>query len=533
MLGNCELMRFHRFNLAEYMLAPDSDSGREMDQASENLKKVEHIVVLMLENRSFDHMLGYLSLPSEGGGGGRTDIDGLTGPEENFNELDGARYPVEPFGGARLVKSQDPDHSGEGVAEQMAGDMGGFVSNYARTRNPAATAPRPGDPMRYQTADNVPVFDFLASEFAVCDRWFCSVPGSTWPNRIASLAGEAREKDNRDLPLYDRRSFVRSLPDDVSWRWYSSDPGSLRLVDGRYRVGWSECFAHVEKPTAVQPATLFGDIKDEALPQVAWIDPNFVDLGGLSGADDDHPPTDVMAAQSFVLKIYNMLRSRPTLWRKTMLVVVYDEHGGFYDHRHPGDGLPPEFTRRAEFGVFGPRVPAIVVSPFVGRGKAYGSAQGDDPKFLFDHTTLIKTILLRFAGGDFNGLPPRVASAAHLGHLLSEAEPRDAPPVPEESIEEVTDWWAGQIGRRLRNPLANVPALAELREGESEGLERVGQWLWEAIDWIVERIPFLRRRRRVPRRVSVAIPDDANELEQGIARAAVEIRKQGLPPGQP
>ncbi len=506
-----------------------------MDEASKNLRKVDHIVVLMLENRSFDHMLGYLSLPAGGGGGARTDVDGLTGPEANFNKLGEDTYPIEPFGKDRvLVKAQDPCHSGPCVTEQMEDEMGGFVASYVSTRDPDSTCTKPGDPMLYQEASNVPVFDFFAEHFAVCDRWFCSVPGSTWPNRIASLAGEARETSNTTIPLYDRTSFVRSIPDAVSWRWYSSDPGSLRLVDGDYRVGWEDNFAHVEKPTTIQPRTLYGDIRSGELPNVAWIDPNFVDLGGLTGADDDHPPTDVMAAQSFVLKIYNMLRSKQSLWRKTMLVIVYDEHGGFYDHRSPADSdLPREFTERAEFEVFGPRVPAIVVSPFVKPGAAYGSAQDNEPRFLYDHTTLIKTILLRFADGDFSGLPARVASAAHLGHLLTEPAPREAPPVPDASIDAVTGWWAGQIGRRLVDPQASVPALLELEEGEGEGLEGAGEWFWGAVDWFVDHVPFLRARPRAPEQPSVSIAEGANELEQGIARAAVQIRKQGLPPGQP
>lgn len=498
-----------------------------MGEADDNLKKIEHIVVLMLENRSFDHMLGYLSLPASGGGG-REDVDGLTGPEVNYNDFAGERYPIKPFGPDRiLTKAQDPCHSGACVAEQMEDEMGGFVANYATTRGANAVGPEPGDPMLYQTADNVPVFDFLAREFAISDRWFCSVPGSTWPNRIASLAGEARETSNRTIPLYSRRSFVRLLPPTVSWRWYSSDPGSLRLVDDKYRVGWESNFAYVEKPTAIQPRTLYGDIRSGELPQVAWIDPNFVDLGGLTGADDDHPPTDVMAAQSFVLKIYNMLRSKQSLWRKTMLVIVYDEHGGFYDHRDPGKGLPPEFTERAEFGVFGPRVPAIVVSPFVRRGAVYGSPQGEDPDFLYDHTSLIKTILLRFAGGDFSGLPPRVASAAHLGHLLTEAKPREAPALPEESLDRVTGWWGGQIGRRLINPMANVPAMLELDDEEGEGLQSGAEFVWGVINWIVDHVPFLHRKP------TIAVPPDANELELGIAKAAARIRKKGLPPGQP
>jgi hypothetical protein len=100
---------------------------------------------------------------------------------------------------------------------------------------------------------------------------------------------------------------VRSLPKDVTWRWYSSDPGSLRLIDDEYRVGYEDNFAYVERPTLVQPRTFLTDVMAEDLPNVAWIDPNFVDLGGPQGADDDHPPTDVMAGQSFVLKIYRAL----------------------------------------------------------------------------------------------------------------------------------------------------------------------------------------------------------------------------------
>ncbi len=499
-----------------------------MDAAA-NLEKIEHIVVLMLENRSFDHMLGYLSLPAESGGAGRTDVDGLRGPATDHNEFEGVKYPIAPFDDAEsLNEAQDPCHSGPCVAEQIEDDMGGFAANYATTRESGPLPTSPGDPLRYQTAGNVPVYDFLSRNFAICDRWFCSVPGATFPNRIASLAGEAREASNRKVPLYSARSFVRKLPADVSWRWYSSDPGTLRMVDRRYRVGWVDNFAHVEAPTVIQPRTLYGDIRNGELPNVAWIDPNFVELGGFSGADDDHPPTDAMAAQSFVLKIYNMLRSKRALWRKTMFVIVYDEHGGFYDHRSPEDEeLPAEFKRRAEFGVFGPRVPAIVVSPFAEPGAAYGSAQGSPVELVFDHTSLIKTILLRFAGGDFSGMPARVASAAHLGHLLTRDEPREGPAVPESTIGEVTDWWGHEIGERLVDPLAKVPAVLELQDEDALETERTAEFLWEAIGWIVDHVPFLHRKPKI------AISRQANELEQGVADAATAIRKKGLPLGQP
>lgn len=495
-----------------------------MNGSSEHLGSlgtIEHIVVLMLENRSFDHMLGYLSLDRESGGAGRGDVDGLTGADTNFNVYDGEHYAIEPFGQTGLTKDQDPCHSGWCVGQQMANGMGGFAENYAATR----AYHDPGDVMRYQIEENVPVYDFLAREFAVCDRWFCSVPGSTWPNRVASLTGEAKSKDNAFPPLYNRKSFVRSLPEEVTWRWYSSDPGSLRLVDGKYRAGYEDNFAYVERQTLVQPRTFFKDVMSEDLPNVAWIDPNFVDLGGLQGADDDHPPTDVMAAQSFVLKIYQAL-SQSAMWKSTMWIIVYDEHGGFYDHVDP-TGLPEEFTSRAEFSHHGPRVPALVVSPLIEPGAVFGSMQSDSSRFLFDHCSLAKTILLRFAGGNYDGLPDRVASANDLGSILTADAPRQAPVIDDETVDRVAGWWGEQIASQLRHPLSNVPALSEIIPGDAgPGSERLLQAVWGVINWVIDHIPFMHRQRKV------AATPEANELEQGIVVAAVEIRKK-VPPGQP
>ncbi len=411
----------------------------ESVDARERLFQIDHIIVLMMENRSFDHMLGYLSLARAHGGAARADIDGLRGPDRDFNCFEGESYEIRPIGKAGLTKVQDPGHSGADVGQQMAHGMSGFVTNYMTTRPYQA----PYDVMRYQTAENVPVYDFFAEHFAICDRWFCSVPGGTWPNRLASLTGEARSTDNKLPPIYSRRSFVRWLPDGVTWRWYSSDPGSLRLVDDDYRIGHEDHFAHVDKPSLVQQRTFHIDAMREELPNVAWIDPNFVDLGGLQGANDDHPPTDVMAGQSFLVRIYQSLR-RSALWERWMLVIVYDEHGGFYDHVDPTVGLPPEFTGRSEFRHFGPRVPAIVVSPLVEAGAAFGSAQEEDPRFLVDHTALINTILLRFAAGNYEGLPERVRSSSHLGYLLTDG-PTRATPVPEPDVKEVAEWWAEHI----------------------------------------------------------------------------------------
>jgi Phosphoesterase family len=271
----------------------------------------------------------------------------------------------------------------------------------------------------------------------------------------------------------------------------------------------------------------------EDLPDVAWIDPNFVDLGGLQGADDDHPSMDVMAGQSFVMN-YQAL-STSAVWEKTVLVVVYEEHGGFYDHVDPTEGLPESFTRRAEFGHFGPRVPALVVSPFVERGAAFGSKQGDDARFLFDHSALIKTILLRFANGSYEGLPERVASASHLGHLLTARSARKAPEFPNHAVDKVADWWSKQIEERPMYPLATVPALNELGVVEEpSGVQGVLQGVWDAINRLVDRLPLGRRAppRPVPQKAHAALAEP-NELEAGVAAAAGTIRRRGLRPGQP
>jgi phospholipase C len=511
------------------------DSG----EARERLGQVEHIIVVMMENRSFDHMLGYLSLPAELGGKGRTDVDGLTSPEVNVNYFDGEPFAIAPMGGAGLTKVQDPGHSGSDVGQQMAHGMGGFVANYMTTR----AYQQPGDVMRYQRAENVPVYNFFAENFAICDRWFCSVPGSTWPNRVTALTGEARSTDNKFPPLYARRSFARTLDQKgVSWKWYSSDPGSLRLVDDEYRTRHEEHFAYVDKPSFVQPHTFWTDAMKEELPSVSWIDPNFVDLGGLQGANDDHPPTDVMSGQSFIMKIYQSLKDS-ALWEKSMLVIVYDEHGGFYDHVDPSVGMPPAFTNnRCEFRHFGPRVPAIVVSPFVTPGAAFGSAQGADPCFHFDHTALIKTILLRFADDDCTGLPERVNSSSHLGHLLTGSQAGPAPEIPQSEIERVSSWWGDNIALQLKYPAAKLPALQELGivEGPSGG-QAAAQTAWSVLARVRDWIAGLFGKKAAPKPAAKAGEDgshpavlaDASELQLGIAAASRKIREDGLQSGQP
>ncbi len=152
----------------------------------DNLAKIEHVIVLMLENRSFDHMLGYLRLEGQ-----RDDVDGLTGKEVNVH--DGVSFKTSHL--ENTVFAHDPCHRSECVRDQLANQNGGFVRDFAKI-NPH----NPGEIMGYYNSGDLPVYDHLAHEFCVCDRWFSSVRGETWPNRLYAMAGNSNgEADNPEI----------------------------------------------------------------------------------------------------------------------------------------------------------------------------------------------------------------------------------------------------------------------------------------------------------------------------------------------
>jgi phospholipase C len=409
-----------------------------------NLEKVDHIVVLMLENRSFDHMLGYLSRT-----GGRADIDGLR--PGLSNEYQGRGYPAHHLTTTKV--DVDPDHSAGAVDVQIGGGrMDGFVASLAGTF--ADRGVHGGDPspvMGYYEGADVPVYDHLAEEFLVCDRWFSSVPGATWPNRLYSLCGSAAGSRD-DLPphcppMYDKPSFVRHLDaHDVSWRWYSFDTPTLRLADPHYATGHHHRFGYFSKTglswktkleirVDARAASFLEDAASGSLPSVSWIDPAFTSFNPLGfRPNDDHAPADIRDGQDLVLAVYDALAASPA-WKRSLLVIVYDEHGGFYDHVPPPRAADDD---PGKFGLYGVRVPAIMVSPWV-EPRSVSST-------VFDHTSIIKSIVLRFCpqalenptqirnrwrrlrAGHPQYLGARVAHAAHLGELLTRTAPRQAPP---------------------------------------------------------------------------------------------------------
>jgi len=444
------------------------------DATQDNLKKIDHIVVLVMENRSFDHMLGYLKLE-----GGRNDVDGLTNRMSNSHNS--KSYPIHHLEKTAFLKNQDPCHDPDCVTEQLNSNNGGFVSNYAKTHA--------GDPeidlvMGYYNGSDLPVYDHLTRNFTICDRWFCSVDGATWPNRLYAVTGRAAgSKKNKKIPVYSLPSFARHLnAQKVSWRWYAHDIATLRVIDEKFRVGNFKHFSYFDRRSLPPGASSFlEDAASGNLAAISWIDPNFVDLSfiGPSGSNDDHPPSDVMAGQELVLKLYNAVVTSPK-WNKTLLVIVYDEHGGFFDHVSP----PPAEDDTFIFRHYGVRVPAFVVSPWVERGKV--------SRTTFDHTSIIKTILLRFCQRPNNIIPDmgtRVNHANHLGDILTLASPRPATPLSafQHLIHRIASWKADVFTGKLLAQAAGLPSG----------------------------------------------PPKLNELQQGIIKAKAQLRAEGLPPGQP
>jgi len=451
----------------------------------------------MMENRSFDHMLGFLSLPDRGNdgrvGAGRSDVDGLTGAETNpldtqgnrtrvfslatprpapgldpARETRGTRFPHDPGHSYRATEAQrggydirlpnrvlarriddidlDPDLDTLPVPPRVfrVGPNEGFVLDFSRVLSGRVSALEEaqlrGEVMGYQPAEHVPTYAFLAQEYGVCDRWFASHPGHTWPNRFVSLTGHLNrgpdglpQVDNPPLSTFDPLEvptiFDHLSDAGVEWRYFEHDFCMLRLFSA-YTFDTERVV-----PIADPGRGFFTLARRGELPPVTYLEPDLTDVppGG-----DDHPPADIQAGQAFIRSVYDALAEGPAeQWEKTLLIVTYDEHGGFYDHVHPESrplfnpeepdadafapiALDPDTYQTIDH--YGFRVPSLVVSPWVPPASV-----GSDT---YDHTSILKTIMARFLGESPPDMGLRVLLARDVGSLLSLDRPRQAPRAP-------------------------------------------------------------------------------------------------------
>jgi phospholipase C len=378
---------------------------------------IRHIVVLMLENRSFDCMLGQLYEPSD-------QFDGLTGTEKNVwhKGAEPQTIPVwtDPTDGIAVMTVPDPD-PGElftDIAVQIHGKpgfaspMGGFVDNYM-SQPKSATPPSPGAVMHYFTQAHVPAISQLARAFAVSDRWFASAPCQTWPNRLFAHTGSAGGDVNNTalhVPYMMPTTFERVADGGKTWGIYFHDfPQTATLGRLWWHAGGFHFFDRFLEDAAAG-----------TLPSYCFIEPRyFADLDAQEMPNDQHPPHNVEYGDALIASVYNALRAGPG-WENTLLIVTYDEHGGCYDHVFPGPAASPggPFPDGYPFDSYGVRVPAVIVSPFVKAGSVIRPT-GAIP---FDHTTIFRTLQDVF---DLNKAPltPRTASAPSLiEHLLASPE---------------------------------------------------------------------------------------------------------------
>jgi phospholipase C len=362
------------------------------------MDNLRHVVVLMLENRSFDHMLGALKAQ-------HPKIDGLTGNEINLDST-GEPVKVSPNAEFRGQLLPDPHHDFASVDMQIfdgakgparVATMGGFVHAF-HTQQPNVAKSR--SIMFHFDVDppnNLPVLHKLATEFAVFNRWFASIPGPTLCNRAFAHYGSSFGNVGMNL-FYEhtryKSIYQRLLDNGRTAKVYYFDQTSSTLEVVNLLQNQAQLFGTYPDFLAACDA--------DALPDYSFIEPNYKDHMSQDGsgkllATDQHPDNDVRAGENFIADIYNRIRLNDKLWPKTALLVVYDEHGGIYDHvpppaldpAHvdPNDRAPATATGTGEpflFDRLGVRVPAILISPWVEQGSVINET--------FEHASIPGTI---------------------------------------------------------------------------------------------------------------------------------------------
>lgn len=402
---------------------------------------IKHVVVLMLENRSFDHVLGCLAdeLHLEG-------IPKSDKPRTNTDSSVGKVYAQEP--GAARITNYDPHHEYEHVVYQLRGDNSGFVDDFVQSY-PRSKEPDRAEVMKYHDVGTLPALHTLARNFTVCDHWYSSLPGPTWPNRFFVHSGTSLGRVtmpegilDANLHWYDQTTIYDRLNEKkIPWKIYYGDiPQSLALVHQLEPRNAANYF---------KLRALFEDAAGDAeeFPSYSFIEPAYYP----PGANDAHPPHDILGADQLVADVYNALTANSRLWQSTLLVVLFDEHGGFYDHVNPLNAVPPDFhSEEFDFKQLGVRVPAVLVSPYA--PKIVGKTE-------FDHTSILRYLIEKWALGSLGN---RTANAKSIGILLSKEPRQDKPPRISESssvTELPPDPWAGVVGRVQLNPSAHHAAL--------------------------------------------------------------------------
>ena len=407
--------------------------------------EIKNVFVLFLENRSFDHMLGFSGITGpDAETGAETQIIGLGGSERN-GYLGASYFVGKPFQEPIPV---DPAHEFLDVLEQLCGTQAvyepgksyprvnnsGFVSDYARshTKDEGNATGNFGQIMDGFIADQLPVLNTLARNFAVCDGWHSSLPGPTFPNRLfamgASSCGLDHSPSTGELLTWeglDGFTFPHGSIFDALKNRYGKD--AWRIYAG----------SHFPLVSALKGINTFdvrsvddlaNDLKNGSYPYcLTWIEPDYGDMvfGTFKGGTSQHPMDNVGRGEKLIKEVYEAIRNSP-LWESSLLIVTWDEHGGFYDHVQPGKVVRPGDTKTGSkynkygftFTQLGVRVPAVIISPFI-------------PAGTIDHQTYDHSSIPKSVEGLFNlePLTNRDKAASSVMRLLSLPSARQDTPV--------------------------------------------------------------------------------------------------------
>lgn len=428
------------------------------------MDRIDTVIVLMLENRSFDNLLGWLYAPNNKPprnyppAAGDPTFDGLV-DKKYWNTPVASQHETAPesqrvyagkVSGSDRVPDPNPREICSSFVEQMFGDaapkagavpnMWGFLQNYAGKAK-GSTAKQI---MLSYPPEHVPVLSWLAKNYAVCDRWFGSLPAETWPNRSFLHAGTSFGRlNNCDgpttedcipdvFPYAGQRTIFDVLDEQkVPWRLFQDAliPGTLTSFQ----------FWTIPQKMHRQAGDFYyfkRTLESDELPRYIFLEPSY-------GVDpnDQHPPHKISSGETLLKTTYEILANSPAWWR-SVLVVTYDEHGGCFDHVSPPaaeapDGHKPQFPvgELDPFKQYGPRVPAIVISPYVEAGTVFRGT----PSREYDHTSILATLRDWLFPGrqNFLGTNPRIANAPTIWDVLTRTTPR-APEKPPAVARDVT-----------------------------------------------------------------------------------------------
>ncbi|HET9280688.1 MAG TPA: alkaline phosphatase family protein [Candidatus Angelobacter sp.] len=414
---------------------------------------VTNVFVLMLENHSFDNMLafsGISGITAATTANSNSYTDPNTGQTTQYNVVKGAP--------ASMVT--DPGHEFPDTLVQLRGvgasyppyapiNNSGFVANYATVSDEDLKPPPPanrGDIMAcFDTPTQLPMLHWLANNFVVCDHWYSSIPGPTWPNRFfvhgASSNGinyspSPVQIGEWELPLdgfkYPKGSIYGLLQGKgVFPRLYADQADSFATHPEGQPLGGVPQVSALSGVSLTGGAgtlgindveELGGDLQKPYPYFYTFIEPNYGEVFAdtYEGGSSQHPMDDPAGGEQLLQTVYKAISNSP-LWATSVLIITYDEHGGFYDSvappeaKAPDDGSNKDEKFHFDFKQYGVRVPAIVVSPLV------KGASVDDNQY--DHTSILKTleVMLGAAGRPVNPLTNRDANANDLTHLWSAA----------------------------------------------------------------------------------------------------------------